>query len=91
MKCPSCGAKNPDAAVECGACGVVFTKWRELKEKERREGEAALARMSAGEPAPAARNPWIGRGLAIAFVVAWLSALATYFLLWSGRPGPSGR
>lgn len=89
MKCPRCAAENADGAADCAACGVVFAKLKELKEKERRAAEEALARLAAAEDeAKPKTDPWVWRALAIGVAVAWSSALATYYLLWSRRHAP---
>lgn len=95
MKCPRCAAPCADAALECAACGVLFSKWKELKEKERRAAEEALAKLAADpDEARPPSNPWVWRMLALGIAVAWSSALATYYLLWSRRqaspPEPTG-
>ena len=84
MKCPSCGAAAPDGAAECPACGLIFAKWRERDEKEKREALAALeGRLTAPKLAPA--NLWVGRGIAGAVVLAWLLALS-YYIVRHERP-----
>ena len=72
MKCPICAAPCGDDAGECPACGLIFAKWRERQEKEKREAlESSLAPV---------RSPWIGRGIAAAMVASWLLALCFYMI-----------
>lgn len=78
MKCPACAAENPDGALECAACGVIFAKLKEKKEAERRAAEELLAKA---EQSPPPGNPWVPRLLAIGVVCVWLSAMAVYYLL----------
>ena len=73
MKCPSCGAQAADDAAECPACGIIFAKWRELREKEKR---AALDALDA--PAPPPTNIWIVRIVAAALVALWVAVFCVY-------------
>ncbi|MBI5209418.1 MAG: zinc ribbon domain-containing protein [Elusimicrobia bacterium] len=43
MVCPNCGAQQPDGAVECSSCAVIFAKWR------------ARANAAFAPPVPSAR------------------------------------
>jgi hypothetical protein len=93
MKCPSCGAASDgDAAPECPACGLIFAKWRERQEKEKRE---ALEAVQSLEIAPKAlpKNPWVGRGIAIAVVLVWIAGLSFLVSRRSrrARPAPIGQ
>jgi hypothetical protein len=77
MKCPSCSANADDGAAECPSCGLVFAKWRAREEKGKREAAEALARMAAPSNEPPL-NPWAVRGVAAAFVLAWILTLGYY-------------
>lgn len=83
MKCPACAAQNPEGALECAGCGVIFAKLKEKKEAERRAAEDLLAKAEEQPAKPG--NPWVGRLLAIGLVCAWLSSMAVYYLLTMNR------
>ncbi len=82
MKCPKCGAAAPDGADECPSCGLLFSRWKELKERERREAEEALARLEAPAPEAARGDPRKTRLLiSAALILAWLSIFGVYYHL----------
>ncbi|MBI3297284.1 MAG: hypothetical protein HYZ75_03905 [Elusimicrobia bacterium] len=54
MKCPNCSAETPDAAPECGACGVIFAKWKPRAEEP-----------VAPPPPPASKIPLVLLGAAV--------------------------
>ena len=66
MRCPNCGAEAQASAADCSACGVIFSKFKKKLE-------------SLPEPSPAPYNPWLGRGIAAAIVLAWSIALGLYY------------
>lgn len=33
MQCPKCTQSVPDDAPECGACGIIFSRWHEARER----------------------------------------------------------
>jgi hypothetical protein len=82
MKCPACAHEGPDGAAECASCGVIFAKFKEKKEAERRAAEELLAKAEQPAPPP---NPWVPRLLAIGLVCLWLSVMAVYYLLTMNR------
>ncbi|MDE2492086.1 MAG: hypothetical protein KGM24_14655 [Elusimicrobia bacterium] len=84
MECPSCAAQVPDGAAECPACGILFEKWREKKEREKRAALANLGRLEAGGEAPAldpVRRLWLVRAAAAILVLAWLGGFAWYYFV----------
>ncbi|HEX4048304.1 MAG TPA: hypothetical protein VH309_10745 [Elusimicrobiota bacterium] len=88
MKCPSCSAECGDGAAECPACGLIFAKWRERREKEKDAALHALAAL-AGPSSPAPTNPWLTRGAAAAFVLAWILILAVYVRRHAPKRAPA--
>jgi hypothetical protein len=72
MKCPICAAPCGEDAAECPSCGLVFAKWRERRDKEKREAAEALKLL---DP-----NPWIGRLAGAVIVVWWMLGLAIYYI-----------
>ncbi len=76
MKCPNCGATTPEGAVECAGCGVIFAK---LKQKLEREKGQEKEPDKEEAPAPAQFNPWKGRLIAMALVLAWFIAFGLYY------------
>ena len=80
MKCPSCAAPSGEDAAECPSCGLVFAKWRERKEKEKREAEEALKALDLPPEPKAGANPWIGRIAASVIVAWWMLGLAIYYV-----------
>lgn len=88
MKCPNCGAENPQAQEECGGCGLIFAKWQ-----KRAEAQAAGAAES---PARQDENPGEGGGArswligALLLVSAFTAALYTLPAGKDGKPaGPA--
>lgn len=79
MKCPNCGAPSGDGAVECPRCGLVFAKWRERQEKEKRETADALKALESPSPPPKV-SPLIGRLIAGVIVLWWMLGLAVYYV-----------
>ena len=77
MKCPNCAAVAGDGASECPACGLVFSKWKELEVRRKLEASAALSAVDV----PSARTPnlWTGRIVAGILVAAWLIGLSFYY------------
>ena len=49
MNCPKCGYENPENAVECADCGVIFSRisfeLEPLGEEQGSMGEGAHGRM----------------------------------------------
>jgi hypothetical protein len=88
MKCPSCGAQAGDGAAECPSCGLIFAKWLERQEKEKREAVEALKRLEAPPAGAPPRNPWIGRGIAGAVVAVWLAGLVLFAVHHRRRAKP---
>jgi hypothetical protein len=80
MKCPICAAPCGDDAAECPACGLIFAKWRERQEKEKREALEAQKELEASPKRVVPANPWIGRCIAAAMVAAWLLFLCFYMI-----------
>lgn len=76
MKCPSCGVAGAEDAVECTACGLLFSKWLERREREKREAAAALVKLEVKPQA--AWNPWIGRSIAFGVTVIWCALFTWY-------------
>lgn len=77
VKCPNCAAAAPEGGLECPACGVIFAKLAELRQREKAEAKAHAALLDA--PAPArAPDPRNYRRLAIAIVLAWMAGLAAF-------------
>lgn len=66
MKCPNCGAENPDGSEDCRACNIFFAKWQKRAAAAPQEEEPPAA-------APPAREESSGRAL---FVLAGLLAAA---------------
>jgi len=55
MNCPKCEQEQPDGAVECSKCGVIFAKWQ--KAQERPAAKPASPRPSSGPvPAPVQKS-----------------------------------
>ena len=66
MKCPNCAAEAAAGAKECPSCGVIFAK--------------LIKKLETLEPAPSPEfNPWIGRGIAAALLVAWFIVFGFYY------------
>jgi hypothetical protein len=88
VKCPKCSAQAPAGAAECPSCGVIFAKLSKKKSHEREADKKAaadfMAMAEAGERS-AAVHPWLGKGIAIGLIVAWLGAMG-YYLVRAGRP-----
>lgn len=79
MKCPNCGVACAKGASECGACGLLFSKWLERREREKREKREAAAALAQLEvKSQAVWNPWIGRSIAFAMTVIWCALFAWY-------------
>ena len=73
-------------AAECPSCGIIFSKWRELREKKKAEDAAAAAAL---KPEPARPpNLWIGRTISGALAVAWTVGLALYYRHWLAHTRP---
>jgi hypothetical protein len=85
MKCPQCQAENPEGAVECGACGVIFAKLQERKAAERRAAEEFLKGEVKAEEKPQGVAPWLVRLAAVVFVVLWLGGMAVYYMIFMAR------
>ncbi len=66
MKCPNCGVQAPAGATECPGCGVIFAKFKRKLENLEPSSVPAI-------------NPWIGRGLAAALLLAWIIAFTLYY------------
>ncbi len=83
MKCPSCSAKVPEGEPGCPSCGIVFAKWKERQakaaEKSAEEKAKALAALEAPAAAGEPFDPWRGRGIAAAVVLAWMIGFGLYF------------
>ncbi len=114
MKCPKCGAANPEGAAECVSCGVIFAKLKAIQEREKAQAKAALENLEkpaakpAAEPAESAavagpeaaapaepagpvidltggekpspvRDPYLGRKIGAAIVIAWLGVFGVYY------------
>jgi uncharacterized membrane protein YvbJ len=78
VKCPNCGAQAPEGAPECPGCGVLFSKLKALKEREKREAAEFLALSE--KPLPSASSLWRGRAAAAAVVMLWLIGLFAYLI-----------
>jgi len=87
--CPKCGAAQPEGALECARCGIVFARWQRLHDPDAppppqrpvpQEGAAPAAGEEEGTPA-IEREGWIA--LATGFGLALLIYLIplTRFLL----------
>lgn len=76
MKCPSCAVEVGADAVECPACGVIFSKWREARKKEVAEAAAALEKPSPSVDPDAHKKALTA---AIAVAVGWMIFLAVYY------------
>jgi hypothetical protein len=76
VKCPNCAAEAGDDAAECPACGLVFAKWRERQEKEKREAAEALRLLDEGPKPPP--TLWVRRAAAFGAVLIWLSWFVYY-------------
>lgn len=86
MKCPKCSSVSA-SEVECSSCGLLFSKWKTIEERERLEAAAALALRETRSAT--SFNPWIGRGIALFLVVAWTVGLAlVYHRHNATRPRP---
>ncbi len=58
MQCPNCASQEPDGAVECRACMIIFEKWRQ------RAAVAAVSPPPEPAAAPAAAGiPWMATAL----------------------------
>lgn len=66
MKCPNCGVEAPAGAVDCASCGIIFAKFKKKLE-------------SLPVTPPSRFQPWMGRALAVAVVLAWMLGLALYY------------
>lgn len=57
MVCPKCGAAQPEFAVECASCGIVFSKWGRRENNTSPGGQQFHEEELRPAPAPAtARN-----------------------------------
>lgn len=56
MNCPKCNAAADDAATECPACGIFFSKWRE---REDNVASGNVARYSALATATSSEFNWV--------------------------------
>lgn len=86
MTCPNCGAANPDGAIECGSCGVVFEKWRRKQEAAQAAAAPALA-AGAEKPRSEARAAQVSLPVA---PLAGALVLAVAALLGFSRPSGRG-
>jgi len=73
MICPKCEAEQPDGALSCTACGIVFAKYARYLARRARQAGAEQQRL-AGLPIPQAGNAlaFYGRGLVL-LLLAWFS------------------
>jgi hypothetical protein len=76
MNCPLCSTAATDGAAECPSCGAIFAKILELRQREMKKAEEALAQASAP---PKPLNAWNLRVAAAMIVVAWIVGLALYY------------
>ncbi len=76
MKCPNCGVACAESALECGACGLLFSKWRERQEREEREAAAALAKLEVKPDPPL--DSRVARSFALGAAVIWCALFAWY-------------
>jgi len=76
MNCPKCSTAATDGATECPSCGAIFAKVLEVRKRELKKAEEALA--PAPEP-PKRFTVWHLRIAAAAIVVAWIVGLALYY------------
>jgi hypothetical protein len=83
VKCPKCEHEQPDGALECGRCGVIFAKWKDGWDRPAPEW-APPQRVEAPPASSGGRTTLKAAGLlAVAAGLYW-------FLLWSpaGLPVP---
>jgi hypothetical protein len=76
VKCPKCEHVQPDGALECAQCGIVFAKWKDAWDRQ-------APAWTPPAPAPAAPASTSNRTV---LKVAGLLALAAgwyWFMLWS--------
>jgi hypothetical protein len=85
MHCPSCNGENPEEATECGACGIVFAKWkaRQLDALLTPDEPAVVPRPTplSSEPAPSEPDFAMLEKLAVPILVIVLVGSA--FSYWS--------
>lgn len=83
MKCPNCGAENPDGSEDCRSCNIFFAKWQKRAEAAPRADEPPAAAPPASEGS-SGRAVFLLAGLLAA---AGIAALA-YKSLQPGEPRP---
>ena len=73
MNCPKCAAEQPDGAVSCTECGIVFEKFARYQAKQARRAEAKQQAIEA-LPIPQAGNDLVfyGRGFVLLLLI-WFS------------------
>lgn len=74
MKCPNCGHEDETlGAIECGRCGVIFSKWQAKRDKA-----IAAAVTPPQAPASAPESPDVVRAALKYALWAGLAALFVY-------------
>ena len=83
MNCPLCAATVQQDAADCHSCGVIFSKLRAKREREKKDAEAAVAAPEDGDeaapPLDPRLTPWRLRGAAAALVALWMLSFGLYY------------
>ena len=73
MICPRCNHENPEGAMDCSSCGIVFAKWAARQEREAARPPPApleprlppASTASPARPAPAPSRAYLVTGVAL--------------------------
>lgn len=82
VRCPACGKPQSGKSEECPDCGVITTKWADLKSKQAPPIESPQIQFS-GSPVPDSENPagQLSVGSQVKVLAGFLAVLAVILLV----------